>query len=402
MVSNSMLGYQLLTLFTVLSLAILIFYFVQTLFGSLLGSSRAAFVAILFLALYLSQFPSVVEGLYWLPGIINYTWALFLLLAAVVWYLKLRSWEFGKSPRARASLRAEIYFAVGLSLLAMALAGLNETLILVELFLVGAALVFYYLRYRKIDWVFLAPILCSLICFWIVLKAPGNEVRAAQFHEAKNLSRTIGKSFGLSLEVFFRYLKPSFLVALFLSIPFILQIRPRIAAEFYSKKTRWLFALGLLGTLVIFLAPAQWAMGGGPPKRALNVLCFLHIVFVSLIFMQWVCARPETMQSFYTRLTGKGIGKRAWILIFALLLVLSGNHRMVWWDLLTKASTYRQETLSRGALIASSFGQDVLLTPYSLEPESLMFDDITEDPTDWRNTSVAGFFGLKSIRRGAK
>ena len=39
----------------------------------------------------------------------------------------------------------------------------------------------------------------------------------------------------------------------------------------------------------------------------------------------------------------------------------------------------------------------MIVKEYSVRPETLFFDDITEDADDWRNASVRMFYGLNSI-----
>jgi hypothetical protein len=141
-------------------------------------------------------------------------------------------------------------------------------------------------------------------------------------------------------------------------------------------------------------------MGVKPPKRAMNVICFLYMVWASLIFVQFVCAHPERMRELFSVVTQRAPAP-ALAMIFGAVLMLSGNLRVVWSDLLFEAATYHEEALRREELLEHSKELDVVVRPYSVQPDSLVFDDVTEDADDWRNVSVAQYYGVKSVRLAA-
>lgn len=58
---------------------------------------------------------------------------------------------------------------------------------------------------------------------------------------------------------------------------------------------------------------------------------------------------------------------------------------------------YSQEAFARNKVLLESEGKDVVMNDYSVKPGMLFFDDIQEDPNDWRNNSVREFYKLNSI-----
>lgn len=40
----------------------------------------------------------------------------------------------------------------------------------------------------------------------------------------------------------------------------------------------------------------------------------------------------------------------------------------------------------------------VVVEPLSVKPEVIFFDDITDDPENWKNISTAKYFDKKSVR----
>lgn len=388
-------GYTVTALVTFGLFCFSLSYFFSTVVGDLLDCKLKARVFSAFMIIYLAELPSPVEGIYWFSGAVNYTWPWILFLLSAAWYLRSRSWQF--SPNNRGSARSGLAMSLILGLVTLVLAGFNETIILLEVYFIAAAVVFYYRSYRKWDLSLILPLVACFIGLAIVIKAPGNDVRASHFTQNKNLARAVVKSAGLSLEVFFRYLKPAVLIALALSIPAILQIKSRIPAAFYGKTNRRLFILGFIGTMLVFLVPAQWAMDGAPPKRAMNILCFLHLFFVGLITCQMIWAYEDRAKRFYHFLTGK-IGLPIWRGVLVLSLLVGSNHWMMASDLLTKAWPYAHQHRERIVTLQASVGKDVVLKKIWPQPESLMFDDVQEDPGDWRNISFSTYYNLHSVR----
>lgn len=67
-----------------------------------------------------------------------------------------------------------------------------------------------------------------------------------------------------------------------------------------------------------------------------------------------------------------------------------------------EAAQFRQEYLERLAVLEDENVKDVYLEPYSVMPYLLFEADITEDPEDWVNKSVASVFHKESVRLVAK
>lgn len=63
-----------------------------------------------------------------------------------------------------------------------------------------------------------------------------------------------------------------------------------------------------------------------------------------------------------------------------------------------EAAVYLAENEARWALYTDDSVRDVEVGDFSVKPYVLYHDDIAEDQTDWRNYTVAGFFGKDSVR----
>lgn len=66
-----------------------------------------------------------------------------------------------------------------------------------------------------------------------------------------------------------------------------------------------------------------------------------------------------------------------------------------------EAQEYHAQMLERAEICRSAPGEDVVLPPLTAEPWVLAYLDITEDPTDWKNTAMAEYYGNASVRLGS-
>lgn len=65
-----------------------------------------------------------------------------------------------------------------------------------------------------------------------------------------------------------------------------------------------------------------------------------------------------------------------------------------------EAGIYEEE-IGRRLQTLNSGESEVELEPFTVKPYLLYFDDIEEDPADWKNVAVAEWFGKKKvIKRG--
>jgi hypothetical protein len=90
-----------------------------------------------------------------------------------------------------------------------------------------------------------------------------------------------------------------------------------------------------------------------------------------------------------------------WIVFAALLLLTrwsDGNYvKGVIPDLAGRAEVYHQEMLNRYEILSRSDNGDIVVPRIRIQP-SFYQDDITTDPSDWRNQCAAGYFGKRSLR----
>jgi hypothetical protein len=396
MVYRSFLGYKFIGLVTFLLFMLSSYYFISALLKNLLNKKQVWAAYVLFSLVYLCEMPSVSEGFHWFPGVVNYSLALMLFIAGVGYYLKSTNLSLAKGAVADFD-RHRVLDALVLSVLSFLLPGVNESLVVVWLFLIAVLFVGIGFYRRKLQWSLLVPVFFGLVGFYIVFRAPGNEIRGAAFPHKHDILFTLFRPLGLSVELFFRYLKPSFFLFLILAAPFFQQLRAQIKPLFYTKAFRWQTFAVYVGILFLFLAPAHWAMGGAPARRAMNILCYIHVVFVFLMYAQMLWAKPEKTERVLAKIS-RFYPRKLQIPVFVLSLFVISNIGEAWADLLFRAPTYASEQQGRVTqMTQAGSGADVTFAPLTYKPETLYFSDVTEDPQDWINQSVAHYFGVKSV-----
>lgn len=62
-----------------------------------------------------------------------------------------------------------------------------------------------------------------------------------------------------------------------------------------------------------------------------------------------------------------------------------------------QAQQYYSENQERLAVLENESLDEVYLNDFTYKPYVLYFDDIQEDPTDWRNRDTAAYFGKKAL-----
>ena len=62
-----------------------------------------------------------------------------------------------------------------------------------------------------------------------------------------------------------------------------------------------------------------------------------------------------------------------------------------------EAEQYSIEADARYDILKNSKGKDVVLKPFTAHPYLVFFEDITENPNDWRNQHMLKYFELNSV-----
>lgn len=63
-----------------------------------------------------------------------------------------------------------------------------------------------------------------------------------------------------------------------------------------------------------------------------------------------------------------------------------------------EARTFYEDSMERYVLYTDEELTDVVVSPYREKPYLFSFDDLSEDPENWLNLAVAGYYHKNSVR----
>lgn len=333
-----------------------------------------------FMTVYLYQMPSVAEGFYWLAGSLCYQVPNVLTLVFLVFSAKLiksGDWKY----------------AVAMVILAFAIIGSNETSMLLLDFIVFVIFLLDYLRNRKVGrW--LALVLFFMAVFsLVVILAPGNKVREANFVHGHDIARSAMLSFVFAGYFFLKWISFMLLFFMFMADG---MIKTDIQKNFRPWAVHPLPGLGIVFCLILLgFLPAAWSMGGGPPPRTIDVIYFAFLLGVLYLFFSlntWLEDRNFEI-----------VLKSPVVRIFLLVLIISGlvnpnNIRTAYEDLASgKVFQYDREHRERELLLGAATGDTCYLPELTSRPSTIFVQDIASGQGDWSNQCLADYKGLKAV-----
>jgi hypothetical protein len=341
-------------------------------------------LSLLFQAVWLGSVPALNEIFYWLNGSF-YTWTATLAVLCLA-----------MSIQALRERKGKVFFA--------ALLGLTffngmmvETMTVTQ---AGAAFIFtvYFLwrkQYRsaKLTAFILAAALCGLL---VTITAPGNFGRMAvggKISLPTRLFQTLGVDAvfgGITALKFFT--KPIVYLAILYSPVIAAHVKP--FDPILSKHLRaWHIFL-----LAALLAPFQqtiagFATGAGLPARAEGLA--IWIMGTAWLFLWAFGYRNEAV---FEKIRSLRVYSLRGALL-ALCLLLNSNFIALVQDL-RAAPLYAAERRQREALVMRQKAEgktDIVVPALTVKPKLLFFTDLRPSPHDWKNSSLAEYWGVRSI-----
>lgn len=384
-------------------------------------SSISWITAILMTTVQILYVPYPSEGFYWYVGATGYTmaYALLLLLGQmlILFYLggdssiKCSVKENGTdrlSERNDACLypkktrKTQIFFGIMALILTAMIGGSNYSTGLLTAEILAIACIFMLVK-RKQCWFLLLVLVEYLICF-VKFNAlsPGNHARMGNVESLGVVGSVLAslKQGAVFLREWFRF--PVFLFLVILLLLGAFQVA-KMDFRFRLPGVVTLVSFGLYCSMMTppFFAGATWG-----PGRLINLVYFSYYFFLAgnlLYWTGWAVHRFEKL--------GAAAQKEVKTLpllfcFFALLLVslkiyglqsTSSSSAML--SLVKgEAAEYLKENENRWEIYTDDSVKNAEVEDFSVKPYVLYHDDIAEDETDWRNYTVASFFGKDSVR----
>lgn len=344
--------------------------------------------------LMLQRMPSAVEGLYWYNGAMNYTFFFGLLIVLTCLVLELCR------EQKKGWLIVKMFLAV---LTAVALSGGNHVTAFAGL-LVTAGIFAGMIFLKKKSYaqrVFLV-LLFEAAGFLLNISSPGTRVRASAFAEPKGVIWTLWNALVFLMEQMNRWIGLAVISAIVLLLPFFWKeakgVYERTGFSFSYPLAVLLASIALMGAM---LCPSYYAMGAAGAGRLVNVIYF---AFILLVFVNaFYCCGYLAVKLKFPEFSWKS-GWTLTIILIGTGAVLgsfkSSAGYSAWQSVVSgEAGLYSQEADARYNLYINSGGKDVEVRSFSVYPQLLYFDDITEDAGDWRNENVTEYYGLSSVVR---
>jgi hypothetical protein len=301
----------------------------------------------------------------------------------------------------------KVVSCLGAAVLAVVVAGLNELvgLMLLGLLTIGMIL---SLLLRRVDAAlgFAAGLVSDLVGLAVNVLAPWTVAHAAVFSNGYDFLTAIRLVFLEPGQAPLQWLGQAsmlWLTILLVTSPWFLARLPawvKTPFPLPSPLPLWLVLVPLIGLAAVHLTlfAADYAQGSSAPARVLNIAYAFFVIgwLASLI--------PLGLLAKEAALPNQPVGK-ALFLIAAVMLPLSivtGRNLMAGPSCLKKtAREFAPAVAARDVQMrakTADASEPIEVRPINTSSILLLWNDITEDPEDWRNQCFARFYGVRAVR----
>jgi len=342
----------------------------------------------------LEWMPGPLQGVYWFNGAMNYTLFYGILLIMVCSVAALCD-EERKTHK--------IVRLFGASILGIIMAGGNhvtafETLLL----LFGLTLLLLIKRFYQKAIYIVGVLIFTLAGFVINVVSPGTANRQSCFSDRPGAIGAIIKAIFCTCKSFNSWIT----VGLIASVVIVLPIIVRVAKAIYEKygfRFRYpllvfIFSICLLCAM---WCPSFYAMNSAGETRLSNVIYFSFVilsVFNLIYILGWIKVNTGIMYELNEK-------QNIIIALVMVVLILFGARDyaasyiayMQMED--GSAQQYSREAFERDRIYENGINTDVVVNSYTVYPGIIFFDDIVDNPEDWRNRALSEYYKLNSVVR---
>ena len=393
-------GYQLMPVLLILSLVLATAYFLASLFRISIRTPTIMLVSLYFVTVYLLGMRDTASSLYWTAGALTYQTANILLLCMLG--LIIRLIDHHRETKKTTGIFITLLAVIVLS------TGTHETNMLVVTTILGSLFVFNLRSVWSIKRLWLFMFLTAILGASIVYYSPGNSIRGSTFPLQHIVSQALGGSLNMGFRTLGIWLGSPLLIISTLLTPFAVSSLYRSSERTMNVSKSLILALIVitLGVPFVLQFPAWWAMGGWPPARTVDAIYFVFLLCwfstISAITIRYIgrsnrSSRSNPDSPYLT--TALSIGA----IIFIAAVGSNSKFLRATNDLLHRAKPFHEYMLMRHMLIDEAVAKEQLFLAVpeygGKYPRSIYFNDIRQDPRDWRNVCYADYFGLQGISR---
>lgn len=390
--------YFLTTFIIAFSISFACFYLFKQI-KEILGIDKMSFylIYLLFITLVLETLPDATQGLYWWNGACYYM--IFFSFELVLIALLLKRYFLNKATKQNYILSCIIVVLIGGGNFITA----SQQIIILTLFNI-------YLLFKKKDKTALTLLALSIISFLISALAPGNAERAALV-QGMSAPKAIIKSFyyaGIKAKI---WIAPLNVVIISLIILILSKSYKNIKFKFNHP-----FILIAIITCVFAaeFTPTLYATGDLGAGRLWNIMYISYLIFIIIVAYYFIGNFREKIlaERILTKNYNKGIDnilKKNCIIITifitAFLSYTIYKNKTCYTTYNTfyilkngEAKTYDKEFKQRLKVLKNKKIKRVEFKPYTYYPYPIIFTDLEEDQTNWKNLSMAKAYGKEYIK----
>ncbi|MCI8430043.1 MAG: hypothetical protein HFI16_07270 [Lachnospiraceae bacterium] len=383
-------------------------FFFYTLAKGLAGKEKAwagVCIALTVCLAAVQNVPYPVEAFYWFIGAMAYMFY----HASYLWMCGVVILYFTSQDR-----RRDIVLLTLLALLSAFVAGGNNVTAFVSILTYSAFVVLSLVTRRKRGIIF--PFLLSVGGFLISYLSPGTTVRGGGSEHYTPVVVTIIKCFRWTIRQYLlEWTTAKILLMLCFLTPFLLKILLEMVDRYHFRfRFPGIAALGGVCFLSAMSSPPFYILGEPGPGRLRNIIYVSYLVVTVLVygyFLGWAAAMEENRKTaekiadLYQRLPVKK-SIAAGIVVMGLMCIGDAKRYGVSIEACKEiaqgqAAQYHREAAERKKMYQSAEEADLEVAPYSEKPYLLFFDDITDNPENWKNMAVSAFYGKQTVKLNA-
>lgn len=358
-------------------------------------------VSMLFLLFALEGMIDKTQAFFWFNGAAHYMIPHAMMLVMLALFLRL-VWK-EKKP---------ILLTVFASLAAVFTGGGNYITALTGLLLIltGYALLFYFRKGKRACRLHI-PALFYTAAFILNVAAPGNAVREGEMLVRPGVIKSIFLSFYYCTEFFSEeWMNWTYPVFLLLMAPLAYRIVRQVGNRF-TYPLPVLVPVYSYCLLSSMFTPSLFATNEPGGGRIYNIiyLMYLMLVLLNLVYLLgWVWQKAQERG---LRPGEEDCGAGRWFAaaVLAFAIFNAGMYAKVDPDFFTsvsaakslisgEAAAYEAQAKARNAILNDPSVPDAKIPEYTVKPELLFFDDIDENPDDWRNRLMCRYYEKESVK----
>lgn len=383
-------GYHVAAALLIVSTVLAVYLLLAAWAGDALARRDALTCSLGLTAVYLSQMPSLGEGVYWYTSAVTYhAWIVPALLYLA---LILRSGRVGAAPG---------FALVGAAALLVVAVGFNEV-VAILLLVFHAMWLVVAVRTRSEDRR-RAAVLLTIVGVGVVsmLLSPGNAVRRSFYVGVRHqLGRSLVWTALQSVRFYADWLTSgALLVGTAIFTPAAAELSRRWAHD-PARARVWLAALIVAMALIVPIAtfPAYWETGTLGQHRTVNAAYFAFLIAWFAATSLWFA----TGSALAGRLRAFAVAFRTPLAIALLVAVgLTGNSYTLGSELLSgRLAAFNREMAARLSRLQACRDRRQAacgVEPLREAPRSFFVLDIGPDPHDWVNAAYARYFDLDDV-----